>query len=131
MGRVSRRLQRRQYAHGRGSRLTVFDFEFWCGGGRTDFIRAWRWAAWSEPGVWQAFLEGYRAVKPIADVDLAAVPLLDGVSRLRGLGLVAVNASHRGSLPVLGRKLQRQMNFLRSWERDYVVALDASRMSAS
>ena len=97
-------------------------------GGRTDFVGAWRWAAWSEPGVWQAFLEGYRAVKPIADVDLAAVPLLDGVSRLRSLGLVAVNASHRGSLPVLGRKLQRQMNFLRSWERDYVVALDASRM---
>ena len=113
-------------------RLTVFDFDF-CGPGwrAYDFVGAWRWAAWSEPGVWQAFLEGYRAVKPIADVDLAAVPLLDGVSRLRSLGLVAVNASHRGSLPVLGRKLQRQMNFLRSWERDYVVALDASRMSAS
>ena len=97
-----------------------------------DFVGAWRWAAWSEPGVWQAFLEGYRAVKPIADTDLAAVPLLDGVSRLRSLGLVARNAPHRGSLPVLGRKLQRATELsLRSWERDYFVAPDASRGSAS
>ena len=112
--------------------LTAFDFDF-CGPGwrAYDFVGAWRWAAWSEPGVWQAFLEGYRAVKPIADTDLAAVPLLDGVSRLRSLGLVAANAHHRGTLPVVGRKLQRQLNFLRSWERDYLVTPDAPQGSAS
>jgi Ser/Thr protein kinase RdoA (MazF antagonist) len=101
--------------------LTAFDFDF-CGPGwrAYDFVGAWRWAGWSDAGIWKAFVAGYRGVRPIADADLDAVSLFDGISRFRSLGLSATNAACRGSLPVVGHKLQRQLGALRAWERDYL-----------
>lgn len=108
-------------------KLTVFDFDF-CGPGwrAYDFVGAWRWAAWSGDSIWQAFLKGYRSVRPIADADLEAVPLFDGVNRFRRIGLRAANAAHRGRLPVVGHSMQQHLSSLRAWEKDYTV-LDRAR----
>jgi Ser/Thr protein kinase RdoA (MazF antagonist) len=96
--------------------LTAFDFDF-CGPGwrSYDLVGAWRWAAALDMQIWTAFLEGYRSMRPLGDVDAHAASLFDGVSRFRSLGLRAANAAHRGTQPIAGRKLERQLNFLRSW----------------
>jgi Ser/Thr protein kinase RdoA (MazF antagonist) len=96
--------------------LTAFDFDF-CGPGwrAYDLVGAWRWAVASDMQVWMAFLDGYRSVRHLGDIDAGAASLFDGISRLRSLGLRAANAAHRGTQPVAGRKLERHLNFLRSW----------------
>ena len=105
------------------SELMAFDFDF-CGPGwrAYDFVGAWRWGAALDIGLWKAFLEGYRRIKPIGDMDLAAVPLFDGISRLRSLGLRAANATHRGTLPMTGKRLNHHLEFLRDWETAYLSA---------
>jgi Ser/Thr protein kinase RdoA (MazF antagonist) len=106
---------------GENNALTAFDFDF-CGPGwrALDFVGAWRWGAALDVGLWNAFLVGYRSIKQIGRVDLASVPLFDGVSRLWSLGLRAANATHRGRLPVTGRKLNRQLKLLQDWEAEYL-----------
>jgi Ser/Thr protein kinase RdoA (MazF antagonist) len=101
---------------GEDGSLTAFDFDF-CGPGwrAYDLVGAWRWAAALDMRIWTAFLDGYRSVRHLGDIDAGAASLFDGISRLRSLGLRAANAAHRGTQPIARGKVERHLNFLRSW----------------
>jgi Ser/Thr protein kinase RdoA (MazF antagonist) len=93
----------------------AFGFDL-CGTGwrAFDFAAARRAAtARVDERVWTAFLDGYAEVRPIAPVDIAAVPLFEAVRELWRLGMFARNASQWGAAALSDGYLDRKLDFLR------------------
>ncbi|MDF2626253.1 MAG: hypothetical protein K0R39_84 [Symbiobacteriaceae bacterium] len=85
--------------------LTIFDFD--CGGPgyRSYDLTVFRWAVSrhgknDEP--WEAFLRGYRTVRPVAEADLALVPVFVALRTLWLIGLQVEQLSLRGTAYVQG-----------------------------
>jgi Ser/Thr protein kinase RdoA (MazF antagonist) len=95
----------------------VFDFDL-CGPGwrAWDFVAAWAMTQHEqEPEIWESFVRGYRATRPVAPRDLAAVPLFHATSRLWSLGAHARNSGYRGSWRLGDAFLDTYIGFLRRW----------------
>lgn len=97
--------------------LTLFDFD--CGGPgyRAYDLACYRWAVSrhapnAEP--WDAFLRGYRMERPVAQVDLDAVPVFVAIRTLWLLGLQAGWVKQRGTESV-AMWLQGGGEALRQW----------------
>jgi len=64
-------------AHVDGDRLVLYDLDRAC-----DNWRAWDLVGVASTPHWPAFLAGYRTVRPLAELDVAALPWLDVALRI-------------------------------------------------
>jgi Ser/Thr protein kinase RdoA (MazF antagonist) len=95
--------------------VSVFDFDL-CGPGWRvwDFVAARAMTQYErQPEIWASFLRGYRATRPMAARDLAAVPLFHAISRLWSLGAHARNTGYRGSWRLSDSFLDSYIRFSR------------------
>lgn len=99
----------------------VIHFDFDCGGPgwRAYDLGVFLWSLTINghgEEVWQPFLQGYRAVRPLRDVDLAAVPVFAAARVIWLLGLWCANAQIFGYARLhedyLDRELARARSFL-------------------
>lgn len=106
-------------AHIDGVTVTLFDFDC-CGPGWRAYdiaVFRWRWGD-DEAGDrrWAAFLEGYRSVRPIGQVDLAAVPLFVIARAIWLRGLHAANTADWGRSWLNDGYWDRLLKGLREWQ---------------
>ena len=102
--------------------VTVLDFDF-CGPGWRvyDFTSVYRAALEQRrSAIWDAFLKGYTAMRPIAAADLTAAPLFLALRRLAMLGVFAENVAEWGILTLSARRLDGWMAFFRQWAAEHL-----------
>lgn len=68
--------------------------------------------------MWHAFIDGYRAVRPIKPADFEAIQLFVPIRHIWLLGEWAGRIGEWGSEAMSAAWLDRQMEFLRSWETE-------------
>ena len=68
--------------------------------------------------MWHAFIDGYRGVRPIKPADFDALPLFVPIRHIWLLGEMAGRIGEWGSEAMSAAWLDRQMEFLRSWEAE-------------
>lgn len=68
--------------------------------------------------MWHAFIDGYRSVRAIAPADLDAVDLFVPIRHIWLMGEMAGRLAEWGSEGMSAAWLDRQMEFLRSWEAE-------------
>ncbi|HKX08095.1 MAG TPA: phosphotransferase [Stellaceae bacterium] len=118
-------------AHIDGDTVTMFDFD--CGGPswRAYDIAVFRWR-WGDDEAgdrrWAAFLEGYRALRPIGAMDLAAVPLFVAARAIWLRGLHATNTADWGRSWLNDAYWDRFMKGLREWQAKHLQECGAGRM---
>lgn len=108
--------------HVDGDVLTFFDFDC-CGRGWRAYDLAvfmWSHMVGGKPRdvarTWREFLRGYREVRPLARVDLEAVPLFVASRHIWMMGINAASAPDWGHWKMADRFLNFQLRFLRTWE---------------
>jgi len=102
-----------------GGELTFFDFDCCGPGWRAYDIAVFRWSARvveKEEERWEPFLNGYRNVRELKQVDLDVTPLFVGARAIWLLGLHAANACDWGSDWMNEAYFDRAMKFLRRWD---------------
>jgi Ser/Thr protein kinase RdoA (MazF antagonist) len=102
--------------------VTVLDFDF-CGlGWRVYDLASVSRIAMEQRriAIWDAFLKGYTATRPIAAADLATVPLFRALRHLAMLGVFAENVAEWGILTLSARRLDGWMAFFRQWEAEHL-----------
>jgi Ser/Thr protein kinase RdoA (MazF antagonist) len=109
-------------AHLDGEVLTHFDFDDCGPGWRAYDLATYRWiCAWragdAADARWQEFLSGYRERRPLAESELAAVPLFVAVREIWVAGQNAGVAPIRGHWPV---NFDNRLRFLRQWEQEHL-----------
>ncbi len=109
-------------SHLDGDTLTFFDFDC-CGPGWRAYdlsVFLWDNALGGKPRKaerrWRDFLRGYREVRPLAGVDLQAIPLFVAIRHIWLLGLHTANGRDWGHAWIHDRYFDRQLKFLREWE---------------
>ncbi len=68
--------------------------------------------------MWHAFIDGYRSVRPIAQADFDAVHLFVPIRHIWLMGEMAGRLDEWGSEGMSAAWLDRQVEFLRSWEAE-------------
>ncbi len=68
--------------------------------------------------MWHAFIDGYRSLRPIAPADLDAVHLFMPIRHIWLVGEMAGRLDEWGSEGMATAWLDRQVEFLRSWEAE-------------
>jgi Ser/Thr protein kinase RdoA (MazF antagonist) len=68
--------------------------------------------------LWHGFIEGYRAVRPIAPADLEAMRLFVPIRHIWLMGGYASRVFEWGSEALPASWLNRQADFLREWETE-------------
>jgi len=111
-------------AHVDGETITFFDFDC-CGHGyRAYDVAVFRWEAANSrkraEAYWTEFLEGYTAVRPLGELDLAAVPLFVALRHVWWVGLHCGNVRDWGIGRRDDRFFDRQLRFLKRWERRHL-----------
>ena len=116
-------------AHLDGTTLTFFDFDC-CGPGWRAYdvaVFLWGWSLQRRKKadrLWAAFLKGYTKRRPLAPLDLAAVPLFVAIRHIWLLGLHTGNGHDWGFGWMNDRYFDRALKFLREWERDRIDRVD-------
>jgi CubicO group peptidase (beta-lactamase class C family)/Ser/Thr protein kinase RdoA (MazF antagonist) len=103
---------------------TFFDFDCGGPGWRAYDIAVNRWSArlaGAEDVKWPAFLRGYTAHRPLADIDIAATPWFVAIRHLWLLGLHAGLARPFGGGWLNDEYWDRQLAFLRGCDDDYLA----------
>lgn len=113
-------------AHLAGDTITHFDFNDCGPGWRAYDLAAFLWIrSWYAPEQaateWQAYLQGYRAVRPLADVDLDAVSVFVGLREFWIIGQQVYAATLRGHWWVKDDYFAQRINFLRKWEDEHLL----------
>jgi Ser/Thr protein kinase RdoA (MazF antagonist) len=100
--------------------VTFFDFDCCGSGWRAYDLAVYRWSAlWSqtEPLRWPAFLRGYKTVREISDLDLAAVSLFVLIRHVWYLGL-----NTEGAVGWIDDKFwDRNLEFIRECEAECIA----------
>lgn len=103
--------------------VTMFDFDCGGPGWRAYDIAVFRWR-WGDDAAgdrrWAAFLEGYRALRPIGAVDLAAVPLFVAARAIWLRGLHAGNTADWGRSWLNDAYWDRLLMGLREWQAKHL-----------
>lgn len=112
-------------AHIDGETVTFFDFDC-CGPGWRAYdiaVFRWRWGD-GEKGEanWAAFLEGYRSLRRIGAVDLAAVPLFVALRAIWLRGLHVANVRDWGTSWLNDSYWDRLIAGLREWQGKHLAA---------
>jgi Ser/Thr protein kinase RdoA (MazF antagonist) len=99
----------------------VFDFDFCAPGWRAYDLLPGKWHAEKRrsSGMWDAFLEGYRDVRPIGQEDVAAVPLFGALRHLWGMGLRAREVPFRGISRMSREYLDYRFAAFKRWELEH------------
>jgi Ser/Thr protein kinase RdoA (MazF antagonist) len=99
--------------------VAVLDFDF-CGiGWRAYDVATYRgevrfWQA--SPAAEEAFLSGYEAVRPLADWERAALPLLEAARHIQALGTRAIHVNEWGRAYLSDRMIDTLLDATRqSW----------------
>jgi Ser/Thr protein kinase RdoA (MazF antagonist) len=71
----------------------------------------------SDHAMWHQFIGGYRSIQPIAPADLEAIDLFVPIRHIWLLGEYASRVDHSGSESVPAEWLVKELEFMRSWER--------------
>ena len=99
-----------------GGVLTLFDFDC-CGPGWHAYdLAVFHWSVSVEANqrdLWDHFVAGYTSIRPLADVDLKAVPVFVSCRAFWFAGLLASNADDLGSGWLRDYQLDRLMAFLK------------------
>ncbi|HEY8746100.1 MAG TPA: phosphotransferase, partial [Chloroflexota bacterium] len=114
-------------AHVEGDTLTFFDFDCCGPGWRAYDIGVHLWSSGLDYRAtmeerWRQFLQGYREVRPLNDVDLAATPLFAAIRQIWYMGLHAGNHRDWGYIRLNDRWFDWCLKFLRDWERDRLTS---------
>lgn len=98
--------------------LTVFDFDLCGPGWRALDLALVRWVAMDHrnEALWEAFLRGYSATRPLSAANLEAVPVFHAAAHLSSLGLFAENVGDWGSADMSDWLFDRELQFFRAWE---------------
>jgi Ser/Thr protein kinase RdoA (MazF antagonist) len=101
--------------------LTAFDFDRCGPGWRAGDFALVKWAAVGRrrPEMWTAFVEGYRERRPIANVDVEAVPLFYALALVSAMGVLASNVDTWGTARVDNAALDGWLTSLRTWEAQH------------
>ncbi len=105
--------------------LTFFDFDCCGPGWRAYDIAVFRWLARvleKEEERWAPFLNGYREVRELRQVDVEMTSLFVGARAIWLLGLHAANACDWGSDWIDEAYINRAMKFFRCWDGDTFAA---------
>jgi Ser/Thr protein kinase RdoA (MazF antagonist) len=113
-------------AHATDETVTLFDFDCGGPGWRAYDLATFRTSLvdggerYEQPeALWKAFLEGYRARRPLGDADLEAVPLFVALRQVWGLGM-HVTVWQAPASPRLPPFFDRRLQFLGEWERAHL-----------
>lgn len=116
---------------------TILDFDL-CGFGWHAYdlaVTQWLTLDRTNPGLWAAFLSGYKQVRHLSDMDQNAVPLFYAVSRFRSLGQRAVTAAYLGELRMDDKNLDERLRTLREWITNHVegekLSMEDTRVDAN
>lgn len=106
----------------RDGTLTFFDFD--CGGFgyRAYDLTVFRWCSRlknQEAVWWEPYLKGYRSVRPIADLDVQAVPLFVATRYIWHMGVHTQNSPDWGREWLNDEYFDEKLNYLRALEKDY------------
>lgn len=103
--------------------LTFYDFDF-CGSGfRAYDLAVFRWCGRlsdKELVWWEPYLRAYRELRPLADLDLQAVPLFICARHIWHMGLHTGNASDWGYGDLNDAYFDKRLKWLRELEADYL-----------
>ena len=106
----------------RAGEATFFDFDDGGFGFLAYDLAVHLWAQVSfgrqRYAMWHAFIDGYRSVRPIAPADFDAVPLFVPIRHIWLMGEMAGRLDEWGSEGMSTAWLDRQVEFLRSWEAE-------------
>lgn len=113
-------------AHLEGETITFFDFDCCGPGWRAYELAVYRWDTSSgDPdraaADWAEYLAGYTAVRPLRDLDLAAVPLFVAVRHFWWLGLQCGNARDWGIGYREDRFFDHQLRVFDAWEAAHLT----------
>jgi Ser/Thr protein kinase RdoA (MazF antagonist) len=103
--------------------MTFYDFDF-CGFGyRAYELAVFPWAARFDDQQavwWPPYLKGYRAERPLSDLDVACVPLFVCARHLWHMGLHAEEAQGWGYGGMGDAYFDRRLKWLRELEQEYL-----------
>jgi Ser/Thr protein kinase RdoA (MazF antagonist) len=102
--------------------LTFYDFDCGGSGWRAYDVAVFRWCAMlrdKEKERWELFLQGYREVKELKQIDIEAVPYFIGVRHIWIMGLHAANAYDLGYGWLNDDYYDHQMKFLHRWDTEF------------
>jgi Ser/Thr protein kinase RdoA (MazF antagonist) len=99
-----------------------FDFDE-CGFGYLSYdlaVHLWAQVSFQRRryAMWNAFIRGYRSARPIPAVDFEAIHLFVPVRHIWLMGQFAERINEWGSESLSATWLDRQVNFLMTWERE-------------
>ena len=106
--------------------ITHFDFDDCGPGWRVYDLATFRWiavrrcSAADADACWAAYLRGYRQVRAIPELDLAAVPLVVGLRELWLMG------QHARMAPLRGRWVTSfgpRLDFLHQWDQQHLAGI--------
>ncbi len=102
--------------------VTFYDFDCGGSGWRAYDVAVFRWSAMlRDKGKerWELFLQGYREVKELKQLDLDAVPLFIGARHIWMMGVHAANGYDEGYGWLNDNYYDLQMKFLHRWETEF------------
>ncbi|MEW5869843.1 MAG: phosphotransferase [Chloroflexota bacterium] len=102
--------------------MTFFDFD--CGGYgfRAYDLAVFRWCARlkdQEAVWWEPYLDGYRTVRPLNELDVQAIPLFVGARYIWHMGVHTQNAPDWGIGWLDDEYFDEKIGYLRAVEADY------------
>jgi Ser/Thr protein kinase RdoA (MazF antagonist) len=101
--------------------VTLYDFDC-CGfGWRAYDVAVFRWCARlreKEQQRWPAYLKGYQESRNLNQTELTAIPLFIGIRHFWLMGVHTSNAKEFGYGWVNDSYFDRELGFLRQWEKD-------------
>jgi Ser/Thr protein kinase RdoA (MazF antagonist) len=105
--------------------LTFFDFD--CGGHgfRAYDLAVFRWCSRlkeQESVWWEPYLRGYRQVRPLADLDLQAIPLFVAARYIWHMGVHTQNSPDWGCAWLDDGYFDEKIGYLKAVEKDYFSA---------
>jgi Ser/Thr protein kinase RdoA (MazF antagonist) len=110
--------------HTENQTVTAFDFDCCGQGWRAYDLAVFRWGArlrGKENERWPPFLRGYQAVRPISDIDIAAIPYFVALRHFWFLGVDAANGQDWGFGSMDDWYFDHYIKFLRTWEKEYLI----------
>jgi Ser/Thr protein kinase RdoA (MazF antagonist) len=115
-------------------RIIIYDFDLAGPGWRAcDPYGVMTWVTRGQPAFWDAFLHGYQEVRPLTEVDRAALPWFVPVRLLDNMRFHLSDWLRlRGALVLGADYLAEELATLRRWDRDVLgsgVAVEGRRRS--
>jgi Ser/Thr protein kinase RdoA (MazF antagonist) len=108
-------------AHLHNNKLVLFDFDC-CGAGNQVYdLAVFRWGSRlqkKEKQLWPYFITAYQGKRNLSASDLQAIPLFIGIRHIWHIGLHILLSADRGQHWINDQYFERQITFLKNWEKE-------------